>query len=278
VGLRLLDKEIVLKKLTPHVMSFISFHLVWFIPTLWGIILLWLFHAPVWDDINLGVETGMAAVIWSIGLVLCGIVASLIFVRWLIMLGYITIIGAGLILGWHWDVLDASSVYLPTYTITLFILGLPIVEVYRRSHRYVLTNLRILLRGGILRVKERCLRYEKITDIDANQGILGKIFDFGTIIPITPSGFGMGNDEAFAAAGAEMSPRKRLGFFGFVGGSRGVNTPRTRSYYELHGAYPYGEVRNLLESMVQQNTLAPYHREQIDIQREILNALRDNRE
>jgi hypothetical protein len=194
------------------------------------------------------------------------------------MLGYVAILGAGLVLGWHWDVLDASSIYLPTYTIILFIVGLPIVEIYRRSHRYVVTNLRVLLRGGILQIRERSLRYEKITDIDARQGILGKIFGFGTIIPITHSGFGMGEDESFAAVGAGTSPRKRLGFFGFVGGSRGVSTPRTRSYYELHGVYPYREVRTLLESLVQQNTLAPYQREQIDIQREILKALQNDKE
>jgi membrane protein YdbS with pleckstrin-like domain len=259
-------------------MSFITLHLVWVIPVLWGAVLLWLFHAPVWDDINLGIESGMATLIWGTGLVLCGIVASLLFVRWRIMLGYAAIIGMGLILGWYGDVLDAARVYLPAYTITLFVTGLPLVEMYRRSHRYFLTNLRVVLRGGILRVKERCLRYEKITDIDASQGILGKIFGFGTIIPITHSGFGMGDDASFAALGAETTPKKRLGFFGFVGGSRSVNTPRARSYYELHGVCPYGEIRTLLENMVQQNTLAPYQREQIDIQREILKALRDGKE
>jgi hypothetical protein len=231
----------------------------------------------VWDDINLGIETGMAAVVWGVGLIACGVGASLLFVRWRIMLGYTALIGAGLVLGWHWDVLNAASVYLPTYTIAVFSCGLPLVEIYRRSHRYVLTNLRVLLRGGVLRVKERTLRYEKITDIDASQTLLGKIFGFGTIIPITHSGFGMGDDESFAAVGAGTTPQKRVGFFGFVGGSRGVKTPRTRSYYELHGVYPYGDIRTLLESMVQQNTLAPYQREQIDIQREILNALRDDK-
>jgi len=126
------------------------------------------------------------------------------------------------------------------------------------------------------RVRERTLRYEKITDIEASQGIIGKIFGFGNIIPITPSGFGMGQDEAFAGGGVEA--KKKIGLFGFAGGSRGVNTPRTRSYYELHGVHPYKRVKALLESMIQSNSLAPYQREQLEIQKEILDTLRRKEE
>jgi len=276
VKLRLLEGERVEKRLVPHVLSFAPLHLLWLAPVVWGVFLLWLYHAPVWRDINLGLESGLAPQIWLVGLVLMGIVASLLFVRWRILMGYAAVIAAALGMAWYWGLWDAARVFFPAYTIALFLLGLPLVEVYRRSHRYLLTNLRIHLRGGIILVKERSLRYEKITDLDAAQGLLGKLFGFGTIIPITPSGFGMGDDEAFAGGGVEAAPRKRLGFFGFVGGSRGVNTPRTRSFYELHGVHPYTETRNLLENLVQQNTLAPYQRQQLEIQQEILNALRGN--
>ncbi len=272
----LLENEKIEKSLVPHPLSFVNLHLLWFAPVVWGIFLLWLYNSAHWKGIEGGVDMGATTLLWAVGLALFGIAASIAFVRWRIFFSFVAVIGLGLAMAWKWNLWSNAHLFIPLYTIFIFLLGLPIVELYRRSHRYILTNLRLLLRGGVLRVKERSLRYEKITDIDASQGILGKIFGFGDIIPITPSGFGMGQDEAFAGGGVEV--KKKVGLFGFAGGSKGVSTPRARSYYELHGVHPYKEVRALLENMVQQNSLAPYQREQLEIQKEILSTLRKKEE
>ncbi|MEA2053612.1 MAG: PH domain-containing protein [Candidatus Thermoplasmatota archaeon] len=270
--INLLENETIERKLTPHPLSFVNLHLLWFIPLIWGFFLLWLFNSAYWDGIGIVVTT----FIWMAGIALFGIIASLSFVRWRIFFSFVAIIILGLIISWDWKLWDNTHLFLPLYTIFIFILGLPLVEIYRRSHRYVITDLRILLRGGIVRVKERSLRYEKITDIDASQGIIGKIFGFGDIIPITPSGFGLGQDEVFAGGGVEA--KKKVGIFGFAGGGKGINTPRTRSYYELHGVHPYRGIRELLENLVQRNSVAPYQREQLEIQKEILDSLRRKEE
>lgn len=274
--LHLLENERVEKKMTPHPVSFINLHLLWLIPVIWGIFLVWFFNSSYWDGMKGDMGRGAATLIWAAGIILFGVAASISFIRWRILFSFSGIIVLGITMAWKWSLWDNAYLFFPAYTIIIFLFGLPMVELYRRSHNYIITDLRILLRGGLLKVRERSLRYEKITDIDASQGILGKIFGFGDIIPITPSGFGMGEDEAFAGGGVDV--KKKVGLFGFAGGGKGVNTPRTRSYYELHGVHPYREVRALLENLVQRNSLAPYQREQLEIQKEILDTLRRKEE
>ncbi len=275
VKLQLLENEKVEEQLTPHPLSFLNLHLLWLIPFAWGIFLAWFYDSGYWSGIG-GADTWLSTLLWAVGILLFGVAASIAFVRWRIFFSFAVIVVMGISIAWKWDLWGSIHIFLVLYTILIFLPGLLLVEIYRRSHRYILTDMRILLRGGIIRVRERTLRYEKITDIEASQGIIGKIFGFGNIIPITPSGFGMGQDEAFAGGGVEA--KKKIGLFGFAGGSRGVNTPRTRSYYELHGVHPYKRVKALLESMIQSNSLAPYQREQLEIQKEILDTLRRKEE
>jgi hypothetical protein len=113
--------------------------------------------------------------------------------------------------------------------------------------------------------------------VDGEQGILGQIFGFGTIIPITQSGFGLGADQSFAGGGLETGVKK-VNLFGFAGGSKEVQTPRARSYYELHGAYPYKEVRKLIEGLVQGHVITPYQKEQVELQKEQVELQREMKE
>ena len=120
---------------------------------------------------------------------------------------------------------------------------------------------------GILTKEERTLRYDKITDISAKQGIVGQIFGFGTIIPISQSGFGLGADKSFAGGGVQLGVKKTK-VLGFFGGGRELQTPRSRSYYELHGVHPYKDVKKLVENMVQDSVVTPYQQEQVSFQKE----------
>ncbi|PNX48469.1 MAG: hypothetical protein BV456_09770 [Thermoplasmata archaeon M8B2D] len=141
------------------------------------------------------------------------------------------------------------------------------VELYRRSHKYIISNQRITFKGGIITKEERTLRYDKISDINAKQGIIGQIFGFGTIIPISQSGFGLGADKTFAAGGVQLGEKKAK-LFGFAGGEKELQTPRARSYYELHGVYPYKEVKKLVEELVQGSVITQYQQEQVSFQKE----------
>ena len=138
---------------------------------------------------------------------------------------------------------------------------------YRRSHRYIISNQRIVFKGGILTKQERTLRYDKVSDINSKQGILGQIFGFGTIIPISQSGFGLGSDNSFAAGGVQIGEKKAK-FMGIFGGGKEVQTPRARSYYELHGVHPYKDVKKTVEGLVQGSVIVPYQQEQVAFQKE----------
>ena len=102
-----------------------------------------------------------------------------------------------------------TGVFIPFYMVAISIIGLLLVEWYRRSHKYIISNQRIVLKGGIVTKEERTLRYDKISDISAKQGVIGQIFGFGTIIPISQSGFGLGSDKSFAGGGVQLGEGNR---------------------------------------------------------------------
>ena len=211
-----------------------------------------------------GAEAPAIVIIWLAGVIFAGIIASVLMIRWRIFAIYLFIAAMGLLLMYRIQCSNYVK-FILEYSIVVLIIGLGITELYRRSHRYFLTNFRVVLQGGILRKMERTLRHEKITDVGGIQGPLGRIFNFGTITPITGSGFGMGTDQTFAAGGGS-SGGKRGGVRGGVitGGGQEVQTPRARSYHELFGVYPYSEIKPLFENLVQKNTSISYMQRQTE--------------
>jgi len=272
----LLENEHVEKILSPHPLSFMSLQSLCIFLIVWGVLIGWFANFSEWRDTLFG---GFIQIIfsWSVVLLIVGVIASLLTIRWRIFFLYLGVVagGTGLIFWQNWQ--DISGVVLPYYTILVSIIGFLVVELYRRSHKYIISNLRIIFKGGVITKRERTLRYDKITDINAKQGILGQIFGFGTIIPISQSGFGLGSDQSFAAGGVELGTKK-VGFLGLFGGGKEVQTPRARSYYELHGVHPYKEIKNLVENMVQINVITPYQQEQVAVQKEQVDVQKQMRD
>ncbi|RLG41175.1 MAG: hypothetical protein DRN78_04580 [Thermoproteota archaeon] len=60
--------------------------------------------------------------------------------------------------------------------------------------------------------------------------LLGRLFNFGTVIPLTASGLGVGQDLALAGTSVKVS-RFEVG----VAGGRGINVPRARTFLALYG-------------------------------------------
>jgi membrane protein YdbS with pleckstrin-like domain len=262
----LLKGEKVEKILSPHPLSFMRYQSLSLFLIIWGIVALWLINFSEWNNIFLQNEW-YPIIVWGLVLLLAGVVASIIAIRWSIFFLYLLIFagGAGLMLSQGWS--DSSGIFIPVYTVAVSIIGFLFVEAYRRSHKYYISNQRITFKGGIVTKQERTLRYDKVTDINAKQGIIGQIFGFGTIIPISQSGFGLGSDKSFAGGGVALG-EKKVKLFGLFGGGKEVQTPRARSYYELHGVYPYKEIKKLVEEMVQGNVITPYQQEQVAFQKE----------
>jgi len=261
----LLNNEKVEKILSPHPLSFMKLQSLCIFLIVWGAVLGWManFEYAEYFDTYWSV-----IVAWVIVLLIVGVFASLITIRWSILIMYLGIVALGIgLMFWQGGWLNDSKVFLPIYTVLMSILGFLIVEIYRRSHKYIISNLRIVFRGGVITKEERTLRYDKISDINSKQGVVGQIFGFGTIIPISQSGFGLGSDKSFAAGGVQLGTGKTK-FLGLFGGGRDVQTPRARSYYELHGVHPYKETKKLVESLVQGSVITPYQEEQVAFQKE----------
>lgn len=262
----LLNNEKLERVLSPHPLSFMKYQSLAIFLIVWGIVSIWVINFSEWQGWFAGNFWG-SFTFWGFGLLIAGIIASLITVRWSIFGLYFAIFATGALIIFWQGIQDSVGVFGPVYTIALSILGFVIVEAYRRSHKYIISNQRITFKGGIITKEERTLRYDKITDINAKQGIIGQIFGFGTIIPISQSGFGLGSDKSFAGGGVQVGEKKAK-LFGFIGGGREVQKPMSISHYELHGVYPYKKVKKLVEQMVQGSVITPYQEEQVAFQKE----------
>ena len=262
----LLKNEKLEKILSPHPLSFMKYQSICLFLLIWGVLAFWIIDFSQFSKMLVSFEW-YPIILWGIVLILAGVLIALLTIRWSVFVLYVAIffLGTGLLIWQNW--LRVASAFILVYTIAIAILGFLVVEWYRRSHKYIISNQRIVFKGGIVTKQERTLRYDKISDINAKQGIIGQIFGFGTIIPISQSGFGLGADKTFAAGGVQLG-QKKAKLFGFAGGEKELQTPRARSYYELHGVYPYKEIKKLVEEMVQGSVITPYQQEQVAFQKE----------
>jgi hypothetical protein len=261
----LLSNEIKEKIISPHPLSFMKYQSLCIFLLIWGIIFGWIVNSSVWAPSF--TEFLFSLSLWGIGLLLAGIIASLVTVRWRIFILYLTVFLTGTLIIFWQGIQDAIGLFAPIYTIVAAIIGFLLVEWYRRSHKYIITDQRLIFKGGITTKRERSLRYENVVEYDSERSILGQIFGFGTIIPQTPSGVGMGSDGAVAAGGVAVGTKKTK-LFGIIGGEREVQTPRTRTYYELHGVYPFKEIKQLLEKHKQGSAPTTHHKEQVAFQQQ----------
>ncbi len=261
----LLENEQIQKILSPHPLSFMGLQSLCIFLILWGILLGWLVNFSEFKDYFLNPWLTLA--VWGIILMVVGVIASLLTIRWRIFFFYLGIFIGGIVILFWLGNSNEVSIFIPFYSVSVSILGFLIVELYRRSHKYIISNQRIVFKGGVITKQERTLRYDKISDINSKQGILGQIFGFGTIIPISVSSFGLGSDNSFAAGGVQMG-EKKVKFLGLFGGGKELQTPRTRSYYELHGVFPYKDIKKIVENQVQGSVITQYQQEQVSFQKE----------
>ena len=271
----LLEKEQIEKSLSPHPLSFMKLQSLCIFLIVWGVLVGWL---AVFSSIHTFFDSyTITILVWASVMILVGIIASLLSIRWSILFLFVAVILGGIGIMFWLNLLESASVFIPFYMIAVSIVGFLMVELYRRSHKYIISNQRIVFKGGILTKEERTLRYDKVSDINSKQGILGQIFQFGTIIPISSSGFGLGSDNSFAAGGVSVGEKKAR-FFGLFGGGKEVQTPRARSYYELHGVFPFKDVKRLVESHVQGSVATPYLEEQSAFQEQQVNLQKEMRD
>lgn len=155
--------------------------------------------------------------------------------------------------------LPADSAY--TIGMAFALAGVAGVEVYRRCHTFTLTDRRIITEVSFIGHKRNELSYDKINNLILDQGLLGRFFNFGTLIPVTASGLGMGTDFAAVTVGAAGQLRQGPVVAGAVTGGRSIHTPRVRSPYGIYGVSDPQGVQRLISAHLQAHTEALYLRD-----------------
>lgn len=139
--------------------------------------------------------------------------------------------------------------------------GFAFAEFYRRGHNYYVTNLRVIMEKSFVTYDSRQFTYDRINDLAIVQGVLGRILNYGTVIPVTASGFGLGEDSASAeiGGGVAIGGRRSMPLGGGLGlsasGGRAVLIPRGRTYHTLYGIPRPREVQHAIAAMMQSQTL-----------------------
>ncbi len=151
------------------------------------------------------------------------------------------------------------------------IVGLIVSDIQRRGYEYYLTNYRIITTKAFLTTEERSIFYSRIVDVILKKGIIGKIFNYGTVIPITPSELGMGSNFAFTSAGIQKS-----GLEASVGGGKSIKVTRARAQYVLYGIPNPEKVYNIILEHIKRTEESEYLRKITEAVKNIERRLGDS--
>ncbi|MCK4613796.1 MAG: PH domain-containing protein [Thermoplasmata archaeon] len=264
-------------KLKPHFLSFMHLFILTFFLIIWGIGLYWLFNESAeWADfedtlndyvgsdspIGVAGKAGGATALWFVGLILVGFVASHLWVekggfKFLGVFLFIGLIGIGVIsymAKTDKDALvDFYKWFLPAYTVGMGAAGTFGIDYYRRGFRYTLTNLRIVMAKKFITLNERIVRYNHIEDVQVNQSVIGRMFGYGNVIPLTGSGIATGTDESIALAGVGKEVKGID--MGIAGGSKKtVRKAKPSPGDVLFGVKNPIKIRTIISKYIQENT------------------------
>ncbi len=270
-GITLLRGEEMKMQLKPHFFSFFHLYVIFFFLLVWAYVIHDFFDSHTFQDfrfydiiikIPFVNEVLAGAIIWSLALFVVGFIARYFFMdaggqSIFRLYSGVAILGI-IVLSYHqWkmeDTMDFGLWFIPGITAVVGLIGLLSVDAYRRSFTYYLTDNRIVIQGNFLMNRsERQVRYNHIEDIKMEQGIVGTILGYGTVLPLTGSGLGTGSDETMviAGSGAEV---KGLGI-GLLGGSRTSSKRIRHNPHDcLYGVPQPSKVRDLITENIQSDT------------------------
>ena len=270
-GITLLRGEEMKMQLKPHFFSFFHLYVIFFLLLVWAYVIHDFFDAHKFQDfrfydiiikIPFVNEVLAGAIIWSLALFVVGFIARYFFMdaggqSIFRLYSGVAILGI-VVLSYHkWKMEDTEAFglwFIPGITAAIGLIGLLSVDAYRRSFTYYLTDNRIVIQGNFMMNRsERQVRYNHIEDIKMEQGIVGTMLGYGTVLPLTGSGLGTGSDESMviAGSGAEV---KGLGV-GLLGGSRTSSKRIRHNPHDcLYGVPNPSKVRDLITENIQSDT------------------------
>ena len=257
------EGEKVLASLKPHSLAFLDFYALFAYLVSIGA-LFWIFEQQITDAIKNIFPTGWSVdwgiqaifiIFWFVCLMIPFLVVGVLKITWRWFFLSIGIGALGAALKFYFDKIHG----LQTMSILIGTLGFILVDVYRRGFNFYITDQRILVELKFISQKRREILYSKISDLVVERGWLGRIFNYGSVIPVTESGFGLGEDISAVTVGATGSPLpKGPKITTAVSGGRTVSVPRGRSFYVLFGVRKPNEVSEMISQQIRGYEEAPY--------------------
>ncbi|MCO4781027.1 MAG: PH domain-containing protein [Candidatus Cloacimonetes bacterium] len=208
--MKLIDDEQVYYELNPRLLTLGSKSLFW----LMNVVLLgvWLLYKL---DLLAFIDSKVESIailswfvlkfshnIWIVPPVLCGLVIAVTRIMWREYSYLLVSLSLLIILQWFYPEIEDLG---PRVLFMLSLLFLFYQEYVRVGTKYMVTNFRIEFLKPGFKTRSRTVFYSKIQDIQMHVGIFGKIFGYGTIIPITSSGLGTGAMESQVHVGGQVA-------------------------------------------------------------------------
>ncbi len=138
-------------------------------------------------------------------------------------------------------VLDGGYVARSGALCIVSIIGVLSVEVYRRSFEYYITRDSVVMKGGFLRKWERVIKKGAISDVLVIRPLLGAVFGFAHVVPVTQSQLGLG--DTFSV-GAVVTGKKSIGVI--IGGGKQVKEVEARPWNCIYGVRGFREVKEAI--------------------------------
>ena len=255
--MKLLDGEKIEMELKPVKLAFLKHYLCAIIYLLIAGLLWYIFNSSeflsITSKINLNYRI-FGALIFAVLYLVSGFIISLEFIHRIPLFANIAIVVVALYLFFYLDIGDV--LFLPAFSVGCSAISFLIITIYIQSHTFYITNERVILKKKFIGKDSREIFYEKISDVSLHQGLLGRMFNFGNVVPVTQSGFGMGSSTTFAGAGVSTGKKSRFGIFG--GGAKSIDEPRSRTYYQLFGVENPGGVKDEMAKHMHAHSPIPY--------------------
>ena len=267
------EYEKVLAHLEPHPLAFLDFYALFAYLVAVGAIF-WIFELQIIGAIGKIIPFGWGeeaafAILFAACLVIPFLVVAILKItwRWFFLSIGISILGVvvrSLFISYGLPIpsLEMPSLYMPSIqmpSIVIGLIGFALTDVYRRKFDFYITDHRVIIELSFISQKRREIPYSKISDLVVERGWLGRAVNYGTVIPISESGFGLGEDISAVTVGATGSPLpKGPKVTTAVSGGRTISVPRGRSFYVLFGVRNPEAVSEMISQQIHAYEEAPY--------------------
>jgi len=253
MSVSLLEEEELAFELRPHLFSQIKNYILW--------ITIFIAHGLYLVDsqallAKLQGLFGIESVIWKTLLWVQGVVPegpwlilvltpaflqALLRVQWKPFLGYLLIVGLTVGFCRYFELGLISNVQIWAGVCILALIG---KEIQRFRTRYTVTNKRLVIdRFGFSRTT-RTLFYSKIQDLVLSKPMIGGVFGYGTVVPLTASQLGTGSSSSHAGASVHMNSTVGASVHGGV--SESQTTIQDMPEYTLSSIPKVDEVYNYI--------------------------------